>query len=211
MAKTKDKWMKMFLECLCDLATHDVDVFLSKRKYVTIKDENIKVKGFWNDTDSKDLKLACSVKGSYKKWMPIFIHEYCHFLQWKEKSRLWKQNRGLSASVMDKILHNEPISSDKINLYLNRSRDLELDCEKRTVAIFKKYKVPLNIKYYIQCANSYIHFYNHIKTYRSWYPLNNKPYSNKKLIEACSTRFYKSYKRIPPKLAMLFEKYYPSK
>lgn len=210
MKNKSNRWLRLIIDCLIELKKHNVNVVFSKHP-VYIKDEDIYTFGYWDDTNPKKPLLACQVTNDESEWVPIFAHEYCHFLQWREKCVEWKNANSISDKHMYKITHNKPIKKRYLEKQLNNLRDLELDCEKRTVRLFKKYKVPVKLKKYIAEANSYVHFYNYIKDYRKWYPKNNKPYKNELLAKACSGNFYSSYEKIPKKLKMAYERVYPVK
>lgn len=210
MRRKINRWLQLVADCLVDLSRNNVKtVFSHTMPY--LKDENIYTRGYWDDTDVKNPTLACIITNNEEEWVSIFAHEYCHFCQWREEIPIWKESRSIKADTSNKILSNKPISLKELNYTLNVMRDIELDCEKRTVKLFKEYKVPINIKSYIKKANAYILFYNHIKTYRQWYPKNSSPYQTEQLLQLCSSRFYKSYDTIPPKLLNMFESLYPSK
>ena len=59
------------------------------------------------------------------------VHEYVHMLQFVELGEKW--------------FHKIPIA------------ELELDCEKRSVEIIKKFKLKLGINKYIKLANAYLY------------------------------------------------------
>jgi hypothetical protein len=66
---------------------------------------------------------------------------------------------------------------------------MELDCEKRSVAKIKQFKLPINIKEYIQKANAYIFFYRALSKTRKWTTKDKSPYT----VEAV-------WKKMPSKL-----------
>lgn len=206
---TYNNWLQLIADALADLAKYNVKIIFVKSKNVLIEDENILVSGYWDDALDNNLSLACASGKHVDKWGPIFAHEYCHFLQWKDKTTLWKKSRTVSVNDLNAILQNKPVTLSELTRGLNISRDLELDCEKRVVKLLKKYKVPTNIGDYIRRANVYVHFYNYIKEYRNWYPPNQPPYSKKNLLRVASDKFYDSYEDIPPELEEAFRKSYP--
>jgi hypothetical protein len=210
MRRKTNKWLQLVADCLVHLSRNNVKIVFS-HDMVYLPDENIYTRGYWDDDDIKNPTLACTITENEQDWVPIFAHEYCHFCQWIDESDIWVQNKKINVQDINKILNNEPISEKNLNNYLNALRDIELDCEKRTVKLFKEYKIPIDIREYIKRANAYVWFYNHIKTYRRWYPKNDSPYLNKKIIDVCSSRFHKCYDVIPEPLATIFEQAYPSR
>ena len=120
-------------------------------------------------------------------------------------------DRNRTKILIDKIFHNKPVTKEALERNLNICKNLELDCEKRTVALLKKYKIDIDIGEYIRNANVYIHFYNYMKQYRQWYTPNNVPYKIPALLNAASPTFYKNYDEIPEKLLKEYQKYFPPK
>ncbi len=57
---------------------------------------------------------------------------------------------------------------------------MELDNEKRSVAIIKAWDLPIDVKTYTQKANAYIQFYNWMFFTRRWCTPQNSPYKNPK-------------------------------
>lgn len=210
MRRKTNRWLQLVSDCLVSLCHNNVKIILSY-KMPYIKEEDTYSKGYWDDSDNKNPVLACRVTENEQDWVPIFVHEYCHFLQWCEEPQIWKQSNQVNAHVMNDVISNNPITLKQLDFCLNTTRDLELDCEVRTVKLFKEYKVPINMKEYIKKANAYIFFHNHMKTYRSWWPKSCAPYENKKIVDACPSRFITNYDKNPTSVQQLLDIYYPSK
>ncbi len=211
MSNINNTWYRLISDCIIELCKYDVKIIFSNHNHIITPNEGARVNGYWNDADEKHLTLACAIGKPIEIWGPIFAHEFCHFLQWKDKEKIWHDYASMSEKELFDIFHNKPISKERLEFCLNVSRDIELDCEKRTVKLFKKYKIPVDISDYIKGANVYIHFYNHIKQYRHWYPPKKMPYANQHIKEKASSVFYKDYTVIPPELEKLFNTHYPVK
>jgi hypothetical protein len=206
-----NRWLQLFFDSISELCDNNVKIILSRTDTIYIPEEGVHVNGFWDDTDEKKLVFAYATGQTLDNWGPIFAHEFCHFLQWKDKEQIWYDYKNITTKESFDIYHNLPISQERLDFCLDATREIELDCEKRTVQLFKKYKIPIDIKNYIRGANAYIHFYNHIKKYRQWYPPGKMPYARKRLKEVASSRFYKDYNEIPLSMAELYKRYYPEK
>jgi hypothetical protein len=210
---TKDTgWIGLIKDCIIDLGTYKVNIIFSNNESIQCGDHGYKIGGYWDGSDSDNLTLACAVGTSIHKWGSVFAHEYCHFVQWKEKSDEWVQyNKYVKGDVYNKIFSNTLVNEQKMIQCLDACKQLELDCEKRTVELFKKHKVPIDLKEYIKGANAYIHFYNHARYYREWYDPFKVPYHLKNLYEHAPSSFRGSYDKIPRRLGYAFKKYYPVK
>lgn len=204
-----NRWLQLVGDCLVVLSKNNVRVTFTHHR-IKVKEDNTHCTGYWDDSDPNDLQLKCMITNDDSEWVSTFAHEYCHFLQWKDKPKIWHDyNSKLNGDDLYKIYNNKPISRHKLETALNIVRELELDCEKRTVWLLQQYKIPIDIRSYIRKANAYILFHNHAKVYRKWYPLENSPYMNSKILQACSSRFYDNYEITPRKLAEAFLEQYP--
>jgi hypothetical protein len=94
----------------------------------------------------------------------LFIHEFCHFLQWRDGPKKIHAGFDRAAKFWD-WLNNKR----KINPGVDLLQELELDCEKRAVRLIKKYNLPVDITKYCQSANVYISSYLFIEEKRSWF------------------------------------------
>jgi len=112
---------------------------------------------------NKEITLAFLSKNSIQ----TLVHEYCHFLQWKNKKKFWKKYGGNDGSL-DEWLNGKEFSKHKITRFIKNTIRIERDCEKKTVSILKKYKIKFDEKEYIKQSNVYILSYWYIKEYRKW-------------------------------------------
>ena len=138
------------------------------------------------DFDSKDnpvLKVAMGNKTTEESF-GILIHEYCHFLQWKEGSKVWKDFEESNFSIDDVI--KKPKKYKKEILILIK---LEADCERRAVNLIRKYGAIDCIEY-IQQANAVLYKYGFLYTDGFW-PKRNAELKDCYLL--CPDKLHKSY------------------
>lgn len=159
---------------------------------------NIRCSGYFCE---ETMKLV--VAGKSKDWLGILVHEYCHLTQWQDKkSNIW--NRGSTGVThLDDWLSGKKIRS--VKTAITNSRDLELDNEKRSVKMIKKWNLPIDIVDYTKKANSYIQFYNWMRFTRKWSRPGNAPYSNKNIYDAMPTTFRMNYKKMGDKYLKLYK------
>lgn len=157
---------------------------------------NARCSGYF-DSENKELVVSMKRPDS----LAILVHEYCHLTQWEEQIPLWKK-ADISLTKIDEWLCGKEIRNIKKHLAI--ARDLELDNEKRSVKMIRKWKLSINIKDYIQKANSYIHFYNYIYYTRKWSKPRNTPYTNKQIQAIMSDRFNMRYDVLPEKIHNAF-------
>lgn len=151
--------------------------------------------------DSNDYPIIKVAKGNLQEeeWFGVLIHEYCHFIQWRDDSRLW--NRFCDYD----ITYSQIISkSQKYKKELQALMELEIDCEKCATAIIKNNKL-FDYKKYAQSANAILYKYAMLYNYEKW-PDDNRKY--KKVQEFCPTRILKSYKeylKIPEQVVNYYQ------
>lgn len=138
--------------------------------------------GGYFDYSTKEFVVAMKNKMGFE----ILIHEYCHYLQWKEDRKYFLKlvkDCGIIFDWLDGKFYKKSI----IESATRGVMELEWDCEKRSVDTIKKYKLDVNVEDYCRSANSYILFYHMVKENRQWY--KKSPY-NTKLVNSMSSHLH---------------------
>lgn len=105
-------------------------------------------------------------KNDFNFYLPTFIHEYCHFLQWKNKSVYF--TKGIkSTERYYKWLGGETEDVDISDL--RNIQKMELDCDRRAIKIIKKNSINIDLQQYIQESNSYILAHNYVHESRKYF------------------------------------------
>ena len=201
--KTKNFISHVRREC----KKHKIDFKLVNRKNVYLALEKTKCNGYFDE-----VKLCCAINKSVEDWLPILVHEYSHMEQWLDKkSKIWEVINVNGEDISDQPFlwakGIKRIKRDKLEDCVKRVRTLELDCEKRVVVNIKKFKLPINIKTYIQKANTYVYFYHWILARKKWYKIGQIPYEIEEIYSQMPIVFRESYAIIPQKYLKLFDKY----
>lgn len=191
-----DKQFIDFVKAECK--RHDVSCELRPTKFVKLG--NIKCSG-WFDSDNKRLVVSMNRPDA----LSILVHEYAHLTQWQDclngKFPLWDKSTN-SLNLVDEWLGGKSVRNIRYHLAVNR--DLELENEKRSVAIIRKFGLSIDIPSYIRRANAYAHFYNWLYHTRRWSKPSNSPYTNTMVIEAMSPRFNMRYDKMSKKVYNAF-------
>lgn len=136
--------------------------------------------------------------------LQILVHEYCHLTQWVQQCDIWVlSTKHQSHDKLYRWLAGEEIKD--IEKAIEICRDLELDNEKRSVKIIKRFNLNIDIDLYIKKANAYIQFYNYLLISRRWCNPKNTPYKNERLVEVMSNKFNMNYNKLSKKLLKIFE------
>lgn len=152
-------------------------------------------------------ELATATYKNLNDWLSILVHESCHLDQWKEGVKVWKDCDNLKYNIFDDWLLDKKCNIKIAHECIDKLRELELDCEKRSVEKIKKYKLPIDLNTYIRKANAYVFFYNYIKITRRWSDPKNTPYNNPKIYKKLKNSWYENYDEIPPEIMKLYRKY----
>jgi hypothetical protein len=175
---------------------YNINFILKNTKTVKFTD-GFRCSGYF---DEKNLVVA----KNRPDYIQILVHEYGHLTQYVEQCPLWGEcSKTNSHDKLDRWLAGEEVKD--IEHALSLCRDLELDNEKRSIKIIKKFNLNINIDIYIKRANAYVHFYNYLLYSRRWSRPSNSPYNNKRLLNAMSTKFDMNYKKLSKKMFKLFE------
>jgi hypothetical protein len=166
-----------------DIKSYDGRIIMCKGEYCGGND---RCYGLFelNNKEQPIIKVAIGTK-SPEQWFGILVHEYCHFLQWKEQSELWTDFEDCSFNI-DEIIKN-PKKYKKQLLLLIR---LEADCERRAIKLIKNYHIPFDIDSYVKEANCILYKYAMLYT-NSFWPKNTQEVKNSH--ELCPNKIHKSY------------------
>ena len=174
---------------------YGIKCLLKKTKTVKM-DDNVKCSGYFDET-GKTLVVAIN----RPDWVEILAHEYSHLTQWVEKIPVWLEAEQSLGKVWEWLDGKNVRNIDK---HVAVARDLELDNEKRSVKVIKKFKLNVDLENYVRKANAYVMFYNWLRKTRKWSRPNNSPYKNKKVKAAMSIKFNMNYKTLSPRLEKIF-------
>jgi hypothetical protein len=198
----KEKSFLNFVKKECK--KYGVTFRLEKKPYLILhEDSSMEFCGGYFDGEGK--VLACATKRS--DYISLLAHEYCHLTQWVENCDIWKKaDDNGSLNAVAAWLNGEKVKN--IKYHLGICRDLELDNEKRTVEVIKKFNLDIDIDLYIKRANSYVHFYNHMYYTRKWATPLNSPYKIEAIYNSMSSKFNMKYKSMSNKVKRVFDKVY---
>lgn len=150
------------------------------------------------------------ISKNHPAFLEILVHESCHMDQWLENCGVWVKDE-FTINLDDWLLGKE----EDITLVKNAissSRNLELDCEKRTIKKIKKWNLPIDTKLYIQRANTYVQYYNYLLETREWLSPKNSPHHREEIYSQMPSTFQnaKYYKKLPTKTRKLFKEHLAS-
>lgn len=168
------------------------------------------ISGYFDD-GSKEL-LVCI---NEPNWIETLVHEFCHFLQFKEQDPIYTSLDQDGSNYISELWDwldgkLEFISTKRKNEAFRKIIAMELDCERRSVEMIKRFKLPVNLEDYEYVAFVYIHFYNFCKKYRTWF---SDGVSVADIVEISDLENkYKisldgDFRKLPPEFEEIFKKY----
>ena len=164
---------------------HDIELYIGKGSHIVypliidgeFKRGSKKAMGmgcFIEDEETGFAKLMVATKRPRWQWLGTLAHELCHVMQWLECEPTYygtQKMPGADASAfLDEWLEFETeFPKRTIRRAVQLTVDCELDNEKRSLRMLKKFKLPVDEKRYIQAANSYLFFHQVMFENRTWY------------------------------------------
>lgn len=167
---------------------------------------NFEVNGYF--VAYEEPTLAVAVGKPLNDWIMILAHEGSHMEQWIEKSPYWINSfiDGKEAvDHLDEWCSGREMTKEELDNVFRRSREIEWDCERRTIEKAKKYNLPVKISEEIQKANSYIFLYSLMREFKRW--PDKRPYQVREIWSRLPDSFDVDYDHIPEKIKELYWKF----
>jgi len=127
----------------------------------TVQFDGEDISGFF---DQRSMTLGVAIKD--ENWFPVLIHEYCHFLQWKQGK--WSSDKEIEEfTKRTEWVYKKTELSDEDVLRITRAiQACELDAEKNVVEMCIHHSVGIDIKDYIRESNAYVLTYEYERIFR---------------------------------------------
>jgi len=125
---------------------HNIKFILSPRKELN------KSTGYFNGR-----RLVVCVNHPMEVWLETLLHEYGHLEQDIENVHQ------ISTDIFTWLKHQKRHTST-----LYKIRDMELDCERRSVKNIDRFNLPIKKMDYAKRAGAYIHYYNYMLINPTW-------------------------------------------
>ncbi|MDO8536646.1 MAG: hypothetical protein Q7R94_00145 [bacterium] len=161
---------------------NNVDLVFAQESHLQYPGSKSLVNGYFIDKGGKR-EFGVAMGKPMDKWLSVLVHESSHMDQWMEDAYCWKERLipGTGIEALDEIFRwtakEIELPPEKVSDYIRRARNVELDCEWRTVQKIREFDLPIDLVSYIQGANSYLFFYTVMKVTRAWYIPGKEPYN----------------------------------
>jgi hypothetical protein len=155
---------KMLLKVMKKCIKLGVTLILSQEK--SVDNGGMECNGYFDD---EEMTLAVAMDYPTDRWLYTLVHEYNHMLQWDEQCRQWRDvyigGTDIYSLVDLWLEHKIELNKNQIYDYTQRALNLELDCERRTIAMMSKEGLIKDRTDYIKKAAK-----------RKWYKIGKEPY-----------------------------------
>jgi hypothetical protein len=136
---------------IAEMLDHKVTVrFESSKRELFFEEDESDLPAIGQFETGEKRQLVVASNGAYETWLEATVHEYAHFLQWKERMPLWWKDNCWHEWLAGK----KKLSRKASWSHLMGSLRLELDCEKRSLELIRKHSLPINEEQYAQAANT---------------------------------------------------------
>lgn len=186
------KYYNAVIECVFNLWADGFKIQLPNTEHVMVDGDEC---SGYIDEDNKEFVVAMRSNTSKE----VFIHEYCHYLQWKENEPTHlalKVYGKCSTEILQEWLSEDiELTPEEAKNVCVRVGMMERNCEMRVVEFFKQRNLKLDVKSYIKAANAYVTIYYVMAESRKW--CNKKaPYRVKELMKLMPDTFECDYEKL---------------
>lgn len=148
-----DTKQTFIIKAVRDLLSHNFSVLLHNKT-------NIDGYGGWFGNDEGEEEFVVAMK--HPMGFEIFIHEYCHFLQWKHDREFWESSVEFYDILFDWIAKPDMVASEEdLQKSLYTILLLEHDCEKRVLKLVQHNPIEdFDTDKYKRAVNAYLWSYH---------------------------------------------------
>lgn len=141
------------VKCVRELLNHNFSVLLHNKSHLDGY-------GGWFGTDEGEEEFVVAMK--HDMAFEIFIHEYCHFLQWKTDRKFWDDSTEFYDTLFDWISQPDSVVSEQdLQKSLETILSIEHDCEKRVLKLVSHNPIEnFDVDKYKKAVNAYLWSYH---------------------------------------------------
>jgi len=105
------------------------------------KESDLLVNGYFC---KDDMVLKWATGKPKAQWFPTLVHEFCHYLQWKDNYWPIMIDDTATDAFWD-MLEGKDHKTEEVKAGHAIAQLLEYDCERRTLALIKELDLPINL------------------------------------------------------------------
>lgn len=148
-----DTKLNFITKCTRELLTNGFSVLIHRKK-------ELDGYGGWFGAEEGEKELVVAL--DHDMGFEVFLHEYCHYLQWKNNRDLWDRSLLTYDTLFEWIDKPESNYTDEeLNQSLHDIIELEHDCENKALKLLQNNPIEdVSVDKYIRAVNAYLLHYH---------------------------------------------------
>lgn len=148
-----DTKLNFITKCTRELLANGFSVLIHRKK-------ELDGYGGWFGAEEGEKELVVAL--DHDMGFEVFLHEYCHYLQWKNNRDLWDRSLLTYDILFEWIDKPESNYTDEeLNQSLHDILELEHDCESRALKLLQNNPIEnVSTDKYIRAVNAYLLHYH---------------------------------------------------
>lgn len=148
-----DTKLNFIVKCTRELLNSGFSVLLHKKK-------DLDGYGGWFGAEEGEKEFVVAL--DHDMGFEVFVHEYCHYLQWRDNRQLWDRSLITYDILFDWIdKPDSNYSDEEIDQSLHDILEIEHDCETKALKLLKNNPIEgVNIDKYVRAVNAYLFHYH---------------------------------------------------
>lgn len=148
-----DTKLNFITKCTRELLANGFSVLIHRKK-------ELDGYGGWFGAEDGERELVVAL--DHDMGFEVFLHEYCHYLQWKNNRDLWDRSLLTYDTLFEWIDKPESNYTDEeLNQSLHDILELEHDCETKALKLLHNNPIEdVSVDKYIRAVNAYLLHYH---------------------------------------------------
>jgi hypothetical protein len=148
-----DTKLNFITKCTRELLANGFSVLIHRKK-------ELDGYGGWFGAEEGEKELVVAL--DHDMGFEVFLHEYCHYLQWKNNRDLWNRSLLTYDTLFEWIDKPESnYTDDELNQSLHDILELEHDCENKALRLLQNNPIEdVSVDKYIRAVNAYLLHYH---------------------------------------------------
>jgi hypothetical protein len=148
-----DTKLNFITKCTRELLSNGFSVLIHRKK-------ELDGYGGWFGAEDGEKELVVAL--DHDMGFEVFLHEYCHYLQWKNNRDLWDRSLLTYDTLFEWIDKPESnYTEEELNQSLHDILELEHDCENKALRLLQNNPIEgVSVDKYIRAVNAYLLHYH---------------------------------------------------
>lgn len=148
-----DTKLNFITKCTRELLANGFSVLLHRKK-------DLDGYGGWFGAEDGEREFVVAL--DHDMGFEVFIHEYCHFLQWKNNRELWDRSL-ITYDILFEWIDkpDSEFTDEEVDQSLHDILEIEYDCEQKALKLLRNNPIEgVDVDKYIRAVNAYLFHYH---------------------------------------------------